>query len=108
MPINLADAVAAYFAAESRDDAEAMAQCFAEDAVVRDEGKTIEGLAAIRRWRAETKEKYQHTVEPLKSAQKDGKTVVTVRLAGKFPGSPINVEFAFEVEGGKIAALEIR
>ena len=41
---------AIYIAAENRGDTEALAQCFAEHAVVRDEGQTIEGLAAIRRW----------------------------------------------------------
>jgi hypothetical protein len=34
---------------------------------VRDEGRTIKGLAAIKQWKAETKKKYQHTVEPLES-----------------------------------------
>ncbi len=48
---------------------------FAEDAVVRDEGRTINGLAAIKRWKAATKEKYQHTVEPLRSAREGDKIV---------------------------------
>jgi hypothetical protein len=85
-----------------------VARCFADNAVVRDEGRTIKGLAAIKQWKAETKKKYQHTVEPLESAQKDGKTVVTSRVAGNFPGSPVNLEFVFGLEGNKIASLEIR
>jgi hypothetical protein len=100
--------IALYIDAENRDDTEALAQCFAENAVVRDEGETIEGLAAIEQWKAETKRKYQHTIEPLASAQKDGKTIVTNRLTGNFPGSPIELEFVFKLDGDKIASLEIR
>ena len=100
--------IAVYIAAENRGDAEALAQCFAEDAVVRDEGKTIEGLAAIKQWKAETRKKYQHTVEPLASAQKGGKIIVTNRLTGNFPGSPIELEFVFTLDGNKITSLEIR
>jgi len=95
-------------AAENRGDTEALAECFAEDAVVRDEGKTIEGLATIKRWKAETKKKYQHTIEPLAVAQKDGKTIVTNRLTGNFPGSLVELEFVFTLDGNKITSLDIR
>src|SRR4029077_7434156 len=97
-----------YIAVENRGDVEALAECFAEDAVVRDEGKTIEGLAAIKQWKAETRKKYQHTIEPLAVAQKDGKTIVTNRLTGNFPGSPIELEFVFTLGVNKIVSLEIQ
>jgi hypothetical protein len=108
MSVDLPTPIAIYIDAENRGDTEALARCFAEDAVVRDEGETIEDLAAIKQWKAETKRKYQHTIEPFASAQKDGKTIVTNRLAGNFPGSPIELEFVFELDGDKIASLEIR
>src|SRR5438309_5175349 len=107
MSVDLPTPISIYIAAENRGDTEALAQCFAEDAVVRDEGQTIEGLAAIKQWKAETKKKYQHTIEPLASVQKDGKTIVTNRLTGNFPGSPIELEFVFTLEANKIASLEI-
>ncbi len=108
MSVDLPTSIAIYITAENRDDTEVLAECFTEDAVVRDEGKTIEGLAAIKQWKAETKKKYQHTVEPLASTQKDDKTIVTNRLTGNFPGSPIELEFVFTLDGDKIASLEIR
>ena len=108
MSVDLPTPIAIYIAAENRGDTEAMAQCFADDAVVRDEGKTIKGLTAIKRWKAETKRKYQHTVEPLASVQKGDKTIVTNRLTGNFPGSPIELQFIFKLDGDKIASLEIR
>ena len=108
MSVHLPEPIAAYIAAENGHDTEAMARCFTDHAVVRDEGRTIEGLAAIKQWKAETKKKYQHTVEPLECVQKDGKTVVTDRLTGNFPGSPIDLQFIFGLDGNKIASLEIR
>jgi hypothetical protein len=107
MAIDLPEPVAVYIAAENRGDPRLLEQCFAADAVVRDEGKTIEGLAAIKRWKAETKKKYQHTVEPLALVRKGDKTVVTNRLTGNFPGSPIELQFVFKLDGDKIASLEI-
>jgi ketosteroid isomerase-like protein len=108
MADRLATPIAIYIAAENRGDTEAMAECFAEDAVVRDEGRTIKGLAAIKRWKAETRRKYQHTVEPLASVQEGDKTIVTNRLTGNFPGSPIELQFIFKLDGDKIASLEIQ
>jgi hypothetical protein len=107
MSVDLPTPIAIYVAAENRGDVDAMAECFAKHAVVRDEGQTIEGLAAIKRWKAETKRKYSHTVAPLEVAQRDGKTVLKAKLTGNFPGSPVTLEFSFTLEDGKIVLLEI-
>ncbi|MBI3866761.1 MAG: nuclear transport factor 2 family protein [Planctomycetia bacterium] len=98
--------VAAYFTAD-KGDSEAVAQCFTESAVVKDEGQTYDGRAAIRKWKAETSAKYQCTSEPLACERQDGTTVVTSRLTGNFPGSPVNLRFFLGLEGNKIASLEI-
>jgi len=108
MPIHLPRPIDLYVKAENSGDVEALSECFAPDATVRDEGRTYKGLAAIERWKAETKKKYQHTVEPLASVQKGDKTIVTNRLTGNFPGSPIELQFIFALDGNKIASLEIR
>ena len=107
MSLELPKPISAFFAAGSGHNTETLAQYFTDGAVVRDEGRTMEGLAAIEEWKAETKKKYQHTIEPLASVQKDGKTVVTARVAGNFPGSPVDLQFVFSVEAGKIVSLEI-
>ena len=108
MKLDLPAPIARYIDAENRADADALAAAFAEHAVVRDEGRTIEGLAAIKAWKAETSRKYRHTVEPLGVTPKGGKTVVLGRLTGSFPGSPIELRFIFGLEGDKIVSLEIR
>ena len=79
-----------------------------EHATVRDEGRTITGPDAIKRWITEAKAKYQHTVEPLEVSHRDGLTIVTARVTGRFPKSPVDLQHVFVVEGGRIASLEIR
>jgi len=108
MPLDLPAPVAAYVSAENEGDVEALGQCFSKNAVVHDEGRTIRGLAAIKQWKMETNRKYHQTVEPLACVQKDGKTVVATRVAGTFPGSPLDLQFIFGLEGNRIASLEIR
>jgi hypothetical protein len=88
--------------------AEAASECFAPDATVYDEGETHEGVAAIRNWMASTKKKYGHSIAPLELAERGGQSVLKVRLAGNFPGSPITLNFSFVLAGGKIRSLDIR
>jgi len=110
MTLDLPKPVAAYFAADEMNAAiagEAVAQCFAADAVVKDEGHTYEGRAAIKKWKDDTAAKYQYTSEPLRCEREENKVVVTSRLTGNFPGSPVDLRFRFETSGERITALEI-
>ena len=106
MTLDLPGPVAAYFAAD-REDGEAVARCFTEAAVVKDEGRTYRGRAAISRWKEDASTRYQYTSEPFACGQEGGTVVVTSRLTGTFPGSPVNLRFFFVLEGDKIASLEI-
>ena len=106
MPLDLPTPIAAYFAADKGDGA-AVARCFAEQAVVRDEGHIYSGIAAIRQWKADTSAKYNYTSEPVAVGHEDGKTVVTSHVVGDFPGSPVDLRYFFVLEGDKIASLEI-
>ena len=78
-----------------------------KDATVKDEGRTYNGIDSIKQWKAEASTKYTYTSEPFALEQKGGMTVVTSRLTGNFPGSPINLRFFFRLERGKVAFLEI-
>lgn len=106
MPLDLPKPIAAYFASD-RQDAEAVARRFTQTAVVKDEGHTYRGRAAIKQWKTEVSARYQYTSEPFACEQQDGKIVVTSRLTGNFPGSPVSLRFCFELEGDRIASLEI-
>jgi hypothetical protein len=61
-----------YFKAENADRPDDLTACLADDAKVLDEGQVYEGLAAIRKWKADSKAKYRHTVEPLHAEERDG------------------------------------
>ena len=108
MNMTMPPPVAAYFAAEAGTDTEALTNCFAPDAIVRDEGRAMEGLAAIKDWKRDTKAKYKYSVEPLSVSQIGSTVKVPVRLTGSFSGSPIEVTYDFVLAGDKIASLEIR
>ena len=85
-----------------------MTACFSEDAIVRDEGeKSRQGISAIREWAEEVSRKYRPTVEILDVAETDGRTIVTGRVSGNFPGSPIDLRYAFTFHGERIVGLEI-
>jgi hypothetical protein len=106
MTLNLPMPIAAYFVAD-KGDSEAVSQCFTENAIVKDEGHTYHGRAAIKQWTADVSAKYEYTSELLACEQKDDRIVVTSRLTGNFPGSPVILRFFFELDGDKIASLEI-
>src|SRR5215470_2094369 len=106
MTLDLPGPIAAYFAADT-EGGEAVARCFTENAVVKDEGRTHRGRAAIRQWKEDASTRYQYTSEPLACEQRDGTVVVTSRLTGTFPGSPVNLRFVFVLEGDAIASLEV-
>jgi hypothetical protein len=104
--LKLPGSVAAYFEADSRDG-KAIAQCFTKHAVVKDEGRTYSGSAAIMAWTIEASAKYSYTSEPVGVKELDGAYEVTSHLTGNFPGSPVDLRFIFRLQGGKIASLEI-
>lgn len=106
MPVHLPKPIDSYFAAD-RVDGEAVVRCFTENAVVTDEGHTYQGLAAIKQWKTDSSKKYTYTSEPFASEDRDGKTIVTSRLTGNFPGSPVDLRYFFGLAGNRIASLEI-
>ena len=106
MNLNLPKPVTDYFIADTADG-EAVSRCFTDDAIVKDEGHTYNGRAAIKKWKEEASAKYQYTSQLLACQEKDGKIIVTSRLTGNFPGSPVCLRFFFELQGDKITSLEI-
>ena len=105
-PIHLPPPIAAYFAADT-SDANAVARCFSESAVVIDERREHRGRPAITRWKAEATAKYHYTSEPLAVEVSGPDVTVTARVTGDFPGSPVELRYRFTLEGATIARLEI-
>ena len=107
MAAKLPEPIAAYLEAANSQDIEAVAACFGDDSVVRDEGRERRGIDAIREWAEEVSQKYQPTTQVIDSVEDTGRTVVTARVSGGFPGSPVDLRYAFTLDGPKIARLEI-
>lgn len=106
MALSLPAPIAAYFAADPKDGA-AIARCFTPDATVSDERHTHTGRAAIAQWTSEAATKYDFASEPIDAASDDARVVVTCRVTGTFPGSPIDLRYSFTLDGDAIARLDI-
>jgi hypothetical protein len=104
--ITLPPPLAAYFAADTTN-ADQVARCFTETAVVIDERREHRGRHAIARWKAETTAKYHYTSQPLTVDVSGDEAIVNARVTGDFPGSPVELRYRFTLEGDTIARLEI-
>jgi ketosteroid isomerase-like protein len=107
MSLDLPTPVSNYFKAVNVQDVAAVLSAFADEASVRDEGQDMIGRAAIREWIEDTTRKYRATVMPTGVRQADERTIVTARVSGTFPGSPVELRYHFTITGDKIARLEI-
>lgn len=110
MSITLPQPIAAYFAADRAKTA-SIADCFTENAIVKDEGKTHVGREAIRQWKMQASSQYSYVSQPV-ALEKDGErsivtSRVTSRVTGNFPGSPVDLRYKFLLENDKISHLEI-
>ena len=76
--------------------------------MVTDEGTTIQGHDSIRQWRRETAPSYNYTVEVLSAENTSGDNyLVTAKLEGTFPGSPVQLNCGFPLHDYLISELRI-
>ena len=95
-----------YFELAPLSDTDAYFAQFATDATVEDEGHAHHGVDAIRAWRSEVPS-VSYEVRDVRSD--DGKHVARARIAGDFPGSPVELDFYFTfTDEGRIESLRIR
>src|SRR5437588_5065823 len=100
--------IARYFAADAKQDTDALLVLFTADAVVVDEDHTRRGTNEIRAWREFVASAYQYTTEILGvQSEGDGNFVARVRLEGTFPGSIVDLNHRFTIDGDRICRLEI-
>jgi hypothetical protein len=107
MTATLPPILAAMLAAHNAHDTTAFLDCFADDAVVRDEGRVHFGKAAIRAWFDEVVHRYSPVFEVSDLALQDGEPVLHGRVAGKFDGSPLPLRYFAAIEDEKLVALKI-
>lgn len=117
MPTDIPAPVADYLAAKVDNHVEAVLKNFADDAILHDEGKNHVGISAIRDWAAEHSVQSEHRSEistryrlerTVVEAHRIGAAAVAlVRVAGNFPGSPVDLHHHFTVSDDRITALTI-
>lgn len=105
--IPLPQPIAAYFHASDIFDENLLAGCFAEDAMLVDEGETYHGPVAVSRHIIEANRGAKVMTEVTSYAEKNGEMVVTAVISGDFDGSPIPLDFCFTLYNGKIKNLII-
>lgn len=103
--LTLPEPIAEYFASEH--DPEALGQCFAANAVLKDDGHAYIGSDSIKAFMAAASAKYNATTVPFAVKDEDGFHVVRAKVTGNFPGSPANLSYRFGLERGLIESLEI-
>ena len=107
MALNLPKPIAEYLAAVEDKNSNTLAGCFAENAVVHDEGGTYRGRDAIKAWSEETQGKYNYTMDALDASVAGDTVRLRAKITGSFPGSPIELDYLFMLANDKIASLKI-
>lgn len=100
------EVVTAHLAAHGAGDVERELACYAEDAVVVDDGKTHRGQTEIREWLTASKG-YTYTVTLLSVRPDADHWTAAQRLEGDFPGGVVDLRYRYSVDGDRIAELVI-
>lgn len=107
MNIQLPEAIRTYFQASNSYDSNLLAKCFAEDAILYDEGLTYHGPTAIKAHIVEANNDLRVKTDVTNAVEKNKETVVTATLSGNFEGSPVALDYYFAMKDDKISTLKI-
>jgi hypothetical protein len=105
--MDLPTIIADLLKAQDNYDSIAYANCFSETAVVFDENKTHRGRIEIGDWIDRANEKYKTVMKPISFQTKRMESILTSENSGTFPGSPIVLQYHFEIVNGLIQSLKV-
>jgi ketosteroid isomerase-like protein len=104
--------IATFVRAVNERDADAFLCTFANDAIVTDVGQEFRGAAAIKEWAKSEIFDVNVTLDVMKVAERNGETVVTVKVDGTFDKTglpdPLLLNHHFTLKDDKIAAFSSR
>ncbi len=103
--MNLPNVIAELVKAQDNYNSTAYANCFAESAVVFDEGNVFNGRNEIKQWIEEANEKFKVVMKPIGFTETI--CILTAEVSGSFDGSPVLLDYHFEITADKIDSLEI-
>jgi len=105
--MNLPKVVSDLIATQNNFDSVAYANCFAETAVVYDEGKTHNGRKEIEHWISDANARYEATIQPVSFEEKGLEIILKANTSGNFDGSPIVLIYHLEIADGLIQSLKV-
>ena len=102
---NLPTVIQDLVTAQNSFDSTAYADCFAETAVVFDEGKMHRGKQEIKNWIEKANKQYQAVMKP--TAYSAATQILQAEISGSFPGSPLVLKYRFDIKEKAIHSLKI-
>jgi hypothetical protein len=99
--------ISGLLSAQEKFDSAAYADCFSNNAVVYDEGRTHKGKEEIKLWNEKANAEYKIKLKPVEFSDYGIINILTAEISGEFAGSPIVLDYCFEVRDGLIDSLEI-
>ena len=110
--IKLPKPIKTYVDAINARDGKAFASSFNHDALVKDIGREIRGIAAITKWAKHEIFAVHVSLELMNSVESDDQTIITVKVDGTFDRTglpdPLVMEHCLTIAGDKIAELTCR
>ncbi|MFD2101156.1 nuclear transport factor 2 family protein [Flagellimonas iocasae] len=103
--MNLPKVLTELVKAQDNFDSTSYANCFAETAVVVDEGKTYNGKNEIKSWIEKANKEYQVTMKPLEYSETT--EILTAEVSGNFPGSSVILSYNLNFKNELIQSMRI-
>jgi hypothetical protein len=93
--------------AQNNHNSITFADYFSDVAIVFDEGNTYKGKNEIKQWIEKANEKYKTVMRPINFVEISTTSILTAEISGSFDGSPVLLDYCFEIVKDKINRLEI-
>ena len=103
--MNLPKVLTELVKAQDNFDSTSYANCFAETAVVVDEGKTYNGKNEIKSWIEKANKEYQVTMKPLEYSETT--EILTAEVSGNFPGNSVILSYNLNFKNELIQSMRI-
>lgn len=103
----LSQPIANFYHASEIYDEELLSSCFAEDAILVDEGEDYRGSGTISGHIMKANRDANVKTEITNCVERNGEIIVTATISGNFEGSPIPLDFHFTLNQEKIKKLYI-
>jgi hypothetical protein len=101
----LPSVIACLIRAQNNYDSMAYATAFSRHAQVLDEGKTYKGRNEIQNWIDKANKTFKTVMKPVEYFA--DQQMLKAEISGNFPGSPLVLNYFFDIKDGEIHSLKI-